>query len=332
MGIQTIFFILSESTLAIKAIISVIFGMLGIQTVLSILFGIVVLLFLVIDLGFFNRTCHKMEFKSALYQSVFWVAISLTFAVLIYLYMDKESAVLFVTAYVTEKMLSVDNLFVLILIFNFFALEAKYHHRVLFYGIMGALVFRGIFIGAGALLISQFYWVLYIFGAFLVYSGIKLVQEKNEEDENFEEKWIVKFARRFLPFSANNHEGRFFVKENGKVLFTSLFLIVLLVEATDIIFAVDSIPAVFAISQDPFIVFTSNIFAVLGMRSLFFVVEGFMERFHHLNKALCFILVFIGIKMLVVIFGIHIPSLLSFGIIMSALVIAFITSICFPKK
>jgi len=302
------------------------------QVNLFILFGIVVALFLIIDLGFFNKKNHKIEFKSALIQSIFWVAISIAFGFLIFLYMGRELAAQFMSAYVTEKMLSVDNLFVLMLIFSYFGLEEKYHHRALFYGILGAIIFRGIFISAGSVIISHFHWVLYIFGAVLIYTGIKLLEDKKEEHIDFEKNKVVKLARRYLPFSVNHHNGKFFIKENGRFMFTSLFLIVLLIEVTDIIFAVDSIPAVFSISQVPFIVFTSNILAILGMRSLFFVVEGVMHRFHHLQKALSFILVFIGVKMLSGIFGWEISSLLSFSIIMFALCLSLVTSLMFPKK
>jgi len=303
-----------------------------IQTNLFILFGILVTLFLVVDLGFFNRKSHKIELKPALYQSLFWVAISVAFGFLVFLYLGRDMAAQFMSAYVTEKMLSLDNLFVILLIFSYFKLEEKYHHRVLFYGILGAIIFRAVFISAGALIINQFHWVLYVFGAILVYTGIKLFEDKKEEHIDFEKNRIVKIARRYLPFTANHHNGYFFVKENGRFMFTTLFLIVLLIEATDIIFAVDSIPAAFAISQKPFIVYTSNIFAILGMRSLFFVLESVMHKFHHLQKGLSFILVFIGLKMLSGVFGLHISSLLSFGIIISALLLSLLASVFFPKK
>ncbi len=303
-----------------------------IQTNLFILFGVVVALFLAVDLGFFNRKSHKVEFKSALYQTLFWVAISVVFCFLIFLYLGNDMAAQFMSAYVTEKMLSLDNLFVILLIFSYFKLEEKYHHRVLFYGILGAIIFRAVFIGAGALVVSQFHWVLYIFGAILVYTGIRLFEDKKEEHIDFEKNKIVRIARRCLPFTANHHHGRFFAKEHGRFMFTTLFLIVILIETTDIVFAVDSIPAAFAISQNPFIVYTSNIFAILGMRSLFFVLESVMHKFHHLQKGLSFILVFIGLKMLSGIVGWHISSLLSFGIIMSALLLSLAASMLFPKK
>ncbi len=303
-----------------------------IQTSLFILFGIVVVLFLAIDLGFLNRKSHKIEFKSALNQSLFWVAISIAFGFLVFLYLGQEMGAQFMSAYVTEKMLSLDNLFVILLIFSYFKLDEKYHHRVLFFGIMGAIIFRAIFIGAGAFIVSQFHWVLYIFGAILLYTGIKLFSDKKEKHIDFEKNAIVKTARKYLPFTDSHHNGKFFIKEHGKFKFTILFLIVLLIEATDIIFAVDSIPAAFAISQNPFIIYTSNIFAILGMRSLFFVLESVMHKFHHLQKGLSLILVFIGVKMLLGIFGLHIPSLVSFSVIILVLLLSLAASVFFPKK
>ncbi|MFA4936985.1 MAG: TerC/Alx family metal homeostasis membrane protein [Patescibacteria group bacterium] len=302
------------------------------QTNLTILFGVIILGFLVVDLGYLNRKSHKIEFKPALYQSLFWISIALIFGVLIFVFISKETAAEYISAYVTEKMLSVDNLFVIMLIFSFFKLEEKYHHRVLFWGIMGAIVFRGIFIGVGAYVIHQFYWVLYIFGAILLYTGIKLLRDKKEEHVDFNNNRIIKTARKYLSFTANHHQGKFFCREHGKFMFTSLFLIMLLIEGTDIVFAVDSIPAVFAISQNLFVVFTSNIFAIMGLRALFFLIENILHRFHHLQKGLAFILLFIGLKMLVGIFGLHISSFISFGIIMFALCSSIILSIKFPKK
>lgn len=302
------------------------------QTNLIILFGVIIAGFLAIDLGYFNRKSHKVEFKPALYQSLFWIAIALIFGFFIFLFLNKDLAAEFLSAYITEKMLSVDNLFVIMLIFSFFKLEEKYHHRVLFWGIMGAIVFRGIFIGAGAYIIHQFYWVLYIFGAILLYTGIKLLRDKKEEHIDFNNNRIIKIARQYLPFTANHHNGRFFCRENGKFMFTSLFLVMLLIEGTDIIFAVDSIPAVFSISQNLFIVFTSNIFAIMGLRALFFLIESVLHSFHHLQKGLAFILLFVGLKMLSGIFDLHISSFISFGIIMLALCSSIILSILFPKK
>lgn len=302
------------------------------QTSLIILFAVIIVGFLVVDLGFINKKSHKIEFKPALYQSLFWIGISIIFGFLIYLFIGKETSIEFFSAYLTEKMLSVDNLFVILLIFSYFKLEEKYHHKALFWGILGAIIFRAIFIGAGAFIIHQFYWVLYIFGAILIYTGIKLLVDKKEEHIDFKNNKIIKFAHKILPFTESHHGGKFFFRENGKFYFTSLFMVVLMVEATDIIFAVDSIPAVFAISQNLFVVFTSNIFAIMGLRALFFLIENILHKFHHLQKGLAIILLFIGFKMLFGIFGVHISSLISFGVIILALVSSIILSIIFPKK
>jgi tellurite resistance protein TerC len=302
------------------------------QNYLLLIFSVIIIGFLAVDLGYFNRRSHKVEFKEALWLSIFWIAISFGFAFLIFLFISRELAAEFMSAYVTEKMLSVDNLFVMLLIFNYFKLEEKYHHRVLFWGIMGAIVFRGIFIGAGSYLVSQFHWILYIFGAILIYTGIKLLREKKEEHIDFNKNRIMKIAKKILPITANHHNGKFFLKENGKFYFTSLFLAILLIETSDIIFAVDSIPAVFSISQNLFIVYTSNIFAIMGLRALFFLIENILHIFHHLQKGLAFILFFIGLKMLSGIFGLHISSLISFSVIIGVLALSIIASLLLPKK
>lgn len=302
------------------------------QTALWIVFGFVIVGFLIADLGYFNRRAHRIEPKEALIQSIFWVAISFAYAFLIFLFLSRELAAEFMGAYITEKMLSVDNLFVIMLIFSYFRLDEKYHHTVLFWGILGAVVFRALFIGAGSYIVSQFHWVLYIFGALLLYTGVKLFTEKKEEHADLEHNIVVRYARKYLRFTTGDHGGKFWVREHGKLHFTLLFLIVLLVESTDIVFAVDSIPAAFAISQNPFIVFTSNIFAVMGLRALFFLIESFLHRFHHLQKGLAFVLIFIGLKMLAGIFDIHISSFVSLVVIMSALGISLWLSVLYPKK
>ncbi len=304
----------------------------GAETNLLILFSIVVVGFLVADLGFFNRSAHKIPPKSALIQSLFWIAVAFAFGFLVLVFISKEKAAEFMSAYVTEKMLSVDNLFVIALIFSFFKIEEKFHHKILFWGIMGAIVFRGLFIGIGAIIINQFHWVLYLFGALLIFTGIKLWNDKKEEHIDFEQNKVVKIAKKYLPFTTSYHQGKFILKERGKRYFTLLFLIVLLVEATDIIFAIDSIPAAFAITTDPFIIFTSNVFAIMGLRALFFLLENILHQFHHLQKGLSFILVFIGGKMLIDLFGIHISSLVSFAVIMAALGLSMLLSVIFPKK
>lgn len=303
-----------------------------IQSFLLIIFGILIIGFLILDLGYFNKKAHKISANSAFLQTLFWIAISLFFALAIFIFMDKITALEFLSAYVTEKMLSVDNLFVILLIFNFFKLEEKYHHKILFWGILGAIVFRAIFILAGAYIVSQFHFVLYIFGAILLYTGFQLLFEKKEQHVNFEQNKIFKLAHKFLPFSTGEHGGKFFVKENGKTVFTLLFMTLLMIEGTDIIFAVDSIPAAFSISQNIFVLYTSNIFAIMGLRSLFFLIENVMHRFHHLQRGLSFILIFVGVKMLLAMFSIHISSTTSFFMIMVVLSMSIIASLAFPKK
>jgi tellurite resistance protein TerC len=302
------------------------------QSILWIIFSVIMIGFLVVDLGFLNREAHKISTKSALLQSIFWVSIALAFAGLIFVMLGHIKTVEFLSAYLTEKMLSVDNLFVILLIFSFFKLDEKYHHKVLFWGIMGAVAFRALFIGVGSIIIEQFTWVLYVFGAILLYTGIKLFTEKKEEHVDFEHNAVVRYAKKFLRFTPNLHGGHFLIKEGGKWHFTTMFLVLLLVESTDIIFAVDSIPAAFSITQDPFIVFTSNIFAVMGLRALFFLVEHILHKFHHLQKGLSFILIFIGLKMLAGIFHFHLSPVISFAVILSALIISLLLSVIFPKK
>jgi tellurite resistance protein TerC len=299
---------------------------------LFVVFSLIILGFLIADLGYFNRRARTVTPKSALMQSLFWIAIAFGFAFLIFLFVGRDQSAEFMTAYVTEKMLSVDNLFVIMLIFSFFKIEEKYHHKVLFWGILGAIVFRALFILIGAVIIENFHWVLYIFGILLLYTGVKLLNDKKEEHIDFEKNKVVKAAKKILPFTTSYHQGKFFIKEKGKFYFTVLFLIILLVETTDIIFAIDSIPAAFAITQDPFIIFTSNIFAIMGLRALFFLLENVLHKFHYLQKGLAFILMFIGSKMLIEIFDIHISSLISFAVIMAALGLSLLLSVLYPKE
>ena len=302
------------------------------QSNLLIVFGVLVVGFLIFDLGYLNRKAHRVSFREALYQSLFWIFLAIGFAFLILQFISRESAADFMSAYVTEKMLSVDNLFIIMLIFKSLRLNDLYYHKVLFWGILGAVVFRAIFIGAGALIVDRFHWILYIFGAFLIYTGFKFFFKKEEHHVEVQDNIVIRIAKKFLRFTSNPHEGKFFVRENGKLYATVLFMALLMVETTDIIFAVDSIPAVFAISQDPFVVFTSNIFAIMGLRALFFLIEGIVHRFHYLHEGLSAILVFIGGKMLADFFHIHISSLASFGIVMGIMIISLVLSVIFPQK
>ena len=303
------------------------------ERTLFLVFGVVIILFLILDLGFFNKKNHKISQKEALLQSIFWVIVSVAYGFLI-LYFGGGSSVMFeyFSAYVTEKALSVDNIFVIILILRYFNVKEEYYHNILFWGIIGAIVFRAVFIFVGALLISKFYWILYIFGAFLLYSGIKLFSDQGEEEIEPEKNPLLRIAKTIFPMSNDDKNGRFSFKENGKRYFTPLFLVIILIESTDLIFAVDSIPAAFAITQNEFVIYTSNIFAVMGLRAMFFLLVNVLDKFYLLQKGLSIVLIFIGVKMLAVIFHIHISIFLSFSIILGSLILSIILSVIFPQK
>jgi tellurite resistance protein TerC len=289
-----------------------------------------VILLLAIDLGLFHRKSHEVKIKEALIWSAVWISLAFVFNYGVYLFMGKEKALEFLTGYLIEKSLSVDNLFVFIMLFSFFNVQPKYQHKVLFWGILGALIMRAIFIFAGVALISKFHWIIYIFGAFLIFTGIKMLFHKDEEvapDKNP----LVRLFKKFFPVSEQMHGGNFFVKINAKTVATPLFIVLLVVEFTDLIFAVDSIPAILAISNDSFIIFTSNVFAILGLRALYFALAGITKYFHYLKYGLSAILVFVGIKMVIV--GYYkIPIVYSLLTILGILVISVVLSVIFPQK
>ncbi|MGJ3234128.1 TerC/Alx family metal homeostasis membrane protein [Marivirga sp.] len=303
------------------------------EHILYSIFGAVIVIFLIFDLGFFNKDAKKVSLKSATYQSIFWIVISVGFGYLIYEYYGGTVVMLeYFSAYVAEYALSVDNIFVILLILRYFKVEETYYHKILFWGVLGAIVFRAIFIFLGAFLVAQFHWILYIFGAFLVYSGVKIFIQKEEDDLDPEKNVIIKFARKYLKITKGNFSGQFIIRRGKMILFTPLFLVILLVESTDLIFAVDSIPAVFAISQNEFILYTSNIFAILGLRAKFFLLAGIIDKFYLLQKGLSFILIFIGAKMLLEIVHIHINTLVSFGVIFSTLLLSILLSLLIPQR
>jgi tellurite resistance protein TerC len=309
-------------------------------------FGAVIILFLLVDLGVFHKKHQKVSQKEALQQSIFWVIVSAIYGVIIYFYGPGPQASLeFFSAYVTEKALSVDNIFVILLILKYFKVKEEYFHNILFWGILGAIVFRAVFIFVGALLISQFHWILYIFGIFLIYSGVKIFNEDEDMEIEPEKNPIVKWSRKVLPLTKSDYDGKFFIRRMGKVMFTPLFIVILLIESTDLIFAVDSIPAAFAITQNEFVIYTSNIFAVMGLRAMFFLLANVLDKFYLLQKGLSVVLIFIGAKMLLEnsyvqqglgwlfnVEHVHIPIFLSFGIIIFALVASIVLSLIFPKK
>ena len=317
------------------------------------LFTLFVLLMLALDLGVFHRKAHAVTFKEASIWSVVWVSLALAFNYILYRYalwkfpQDERLLAIpnfspdlaawnvsleFLTGYVVEKSLSVDNIFIFVMVFAYFAIPVKYQHRVLFYGILGALVFRATFIAMGSALM-QFHWVIYLFGAFLIITGIKMFFAHNEEIEP-EKNLLIRLFKRIMPVSSKLDGSRFFSRIDGRWHATPLFIALLFLEATDIIFAVDSVPAIFAITAEPLIVFTSNIFAILGLRSMYFMLAGVIEKFHLLKYGLAVVLVFVGLKMVWLndAFGGKFPITWSLGIIIGVIATSIIASLLFPAK
>ncbi len=293
-----------------------------------------VFLMLAIDLGVFHRNAHAVSTKEATIWSAVWISLGLLFSVVIYnfwhtispgsLYTDKEAALAYLTGYIIEKSLSVDNIFVFVLIFSYFGLLAKYQHRVLYWGILGALVMRGLLIFTGAALLEQFHWVIYLFGAFLIFTGWRMARSHGIEVRP-EENPLVKLVRRFLPVSDAYDGQKFFTRRQGQRLATPLLIVLVVIESTDLVFAVDSIPAIFAVTQNPFIVFTSNIFAILGLRSLYFLLASVIDRFYYLKYGLSVILMLVGIKMVIV--DIYkVPTAFSLGMVATVLTLSILAS------
>jgi len=294
-------------------------------------FHVLILIVLAIDLGLLNRNPHTISLKEAIIWSAAWITLALLFNLFVLFEFGKTKALEFLTGYVIEYSLSVDNIFVFILIFTYFSVKPQYQHKILFWGILGALVMRGIFIFAGVSLINRFHWIVLVFGAFLVITGIKMLFH-NDVSVDPEKNKLVRICRKILPVSETLHGDRLFIRQNGKLFATPLFLVLLVIESSDVIFAVDSIPAVLAISHDTFIVYTSNIFAILGLRSLYFAVSGIMGYFRFLKVGLALVLTFVGLKMLASFFDFEIPVLFSLLIIVSILFLSIITSIIFKKN
>jgi tellurite resistance protein TerC len=296
---------------------------------------------LALDLGVFNKEAHRVSSKEALLWTCLWVSLAVGFAGVVWYFYGFEKATEFMTGYLVEESLSVDNLFVFVLVFRHFRVEERYQHRILFWGVLGAVVMRAIFIFAGVALIQKFHWIIYLFGAFLIYSGLKLLFEKDGEEETEEvaESMAVRLVKRFFAISKNYDGQKFFTIENGKRVATPLFLVLIVVEITDLIFAVDSIPAVLAVSKDPFIVFTSNIFAIMGLRSLYFLLADVIDKFVFLKKGISFILTFVGVKMLfpeisrwITGESLSIPSPISLVVIASVLFLSIVISLLVAPK
>jgi tellurite resistance protein TerC len=303
-------------------------------------FNVFVLALLALDLGVFHRKAHVVSIKEAAIWSVVWISLAMLFNLGLYFFWDKisygstysnsEAALAFFTGYLIEKSLSVDNIFIFVLIFSFFAVPAIYQHRVLFWGIIGALLMRGALIAVGAALLKEFHWVIYIFGAFLIFTGIRMAMHKDEELHP-EQNPLVKLLRKIMPVTDTYEGDHFFIRRTGKLMATPLFLVLVLVESTDLIFAVDSIPAIFAVTQDTFIVYTSNVFAILGLRSLYFLLAGVVDKFYYLKLGLSVVLIFVGIKMLIVDFY-KVPVGLSLGVIFGILTISIAASLWRAKR
>ncbi len=304
-------------------------------------FNVFVLAMLALDLGVFHRSAHIVSIKEATLWSVAWISLAAIFNLGIYLfwqqlvptssYSNSEAALAFMTGYLIEKSLSIDNIFVFVLVFGSFAVPAQYQHRVLFWGVLGALVMRGAMIGAGAALIREFHWIIYIFGAFLIVTGIKMAlhQEQTLDPKN---NILVRSFRRLMPVTDEYHNDKFFVRKAGVLMATPLFLVLLMIEATDLIFAVDSIPAIFAVTQEPFLVYTANVFAILGLRSLYFVLAGMVHKFHYLKLGLAFVLSFVGVKMLLVETAFKIPSGIALGVVATIITVSIAASLIRAKR
>jgi tellurite resistance protein TerC len=294
-----------------------------------VVFNAAILLLLVLDLTVVSRKHRAVPFKQALLMSAFWIGLAMAFAVFVHQWLGVTKSLEFLTGYVLEEALSVDNLFVFILLFAYFKVPPEEEKTVLFWGIIGALVMRGLFIGAGVALVQRFHWILYAFGVFLIWTGFQLMRGGDEEQDP-SRNIVLKFCRRFLPLT-DSYEGKsFFIRRQGRVLFTPLFVVLLVVETTDILFATDSIPAILAITRDPFIVYTSNVFAILGLRSMYFALAGMMKLFHYLNYGLSVVLIFIGAKMLLP-ERYHVPTWAALAVVAGVLGLSVLASVLFPK-
>ena len=289
-----------------------------------------VLLMLALDLGVFQRKAHEVRPREAMLWTAIWVSLALAFAAGLFFLYGHHVALTFLTGYVIEEALSVDNIFVIVLIFDYFAVPKAFQHRVLFYGIVGALIMRGLFIGLGTLLLAKFQWIIYVFGALLVVTGVRMALKRDDEFEG-EGNPVVRFVRRFVPMTHEYHGKHFFTIENGKRIATPLVLVLVLVEFTDLVFAIDSIPAIFGVTRDPFIVFTSNIFAVLGLRTLYFLLAAVVDRFYLLKYGLAAILTFVGVKMIIE-HWVHIDILLSLGVVLALLLASIVASLIWPQR
>ncbi len=299
------------------------------ESLLWAVFGVVILILFALDLGVFHRKSHEVGIKEALVWSGIWLAAAIIFNLLVYLWMGTESAIEFAAGYLVERTLSFDNLFVFLLIFTYFKVPSIHQYRVLFWGIVAALVMRGIFVVAGIELIEKFHWVIYLFGAILLVSGLKLALRKDEEPIDVGRNPVLRFCKRFLPTTDQYGNGNFLLTLDGKRFITPLFVVLLVIETSDILFAFDSVPAILGITLNPTIVYTSNIFSILGLRALYFALAGCMIMFHYLNQGVTLILIFVGAKMLLSGF-IEIPAAIALGVIVLVLGASIVLSLILP--
>ncbi len=299
------------------------------ETLLWIGFNIFVIIMLAIDLGVFNREAHRITIKESLIWTAVWIILALLFNVGLLIYADTDLALQYLSGYLIEKSLSMDNLFVFLMIFSYFGVPNRYQHKVLFWGILGALIFRALFIFAGVALINRFHWIIYVLGFFLLYTGFRMAVQKDAEVDP-EKNPVLKLARRIFPVTQRYHGDHFFTRSGGKLFATPLFIVLLVIETTDVMFAVDSIPAILAISRDPFIVYSSNVFAILGLRAMFFALAGIMQLFEYLHYGLSAILVFVGLKMLLSEW-IHLPVWIALLVIAVILIGTIVVSVIHGK-
>lgn len=300
------------------------------QHLMWIVFCLTVLILLALDLGVFHRKSQQIAVKEAMIWSIIWIAVAAIFNVLVYFWHGQETAVEFAAAYIVERTLSVDNLFVFLLIFSYFKVPAHYHYRVLFWGILAALVLRALFIISGIALIQTFHWVIYLFGAFLIFTGIKIALKKDDDIGDMSQNPVLGLCKRFIPTLERYDGDKFFSRIDGRTLATPLFLVLVVVETSDLIFALDSVPAVLAITIDPFVAYSSNIFAVLGLRALYFALAGCMLMFRYLNSGITIILIFVGAKMLISGFY-EVPVSLALGVIALVLTASVVLSLLWPE-
>ncbi|MBS1917574.1 MAG: TerC/Alx family metal homeostasis membrane protein [Bacteroidetes bacterium] len=297
-----------------------------------LVFGSILLLAVIFDLGLLSKKGSSITIRKALLQTSFWVLLAMAFFGFLWYEKGHKSAIEYLSAYLMEWSLSIDNIFVFILIFTFFRVSEKFYARVLMIGILTAIILRILFISAGIALVNQFHWLLYIFGAILVYTGISMFIAKKDDDMDMNENKVYKFLKRFLPVTSEDGDGKFTIKVDGKKMYTSIFVVVILLATTDVVFAIDSIPAVFGITQDKLVIYTSNIFAVLGLRSLFFLLRGAVNKFSYLQQGIAVVLIFIGLKMIAEIIHIVIPVYVSLIMIVVCIATAMIISVTNPPK